>query len=78
LYNPCIDNFILPNMRYIAFLSVLGLAGTVAATGEFFQSCPVNELYYGTLMSKCGANKQYYSIDLNLLIGNDNGRLVWG
>jgi hypothetical protein len=64
-------------MQYIALLSVLGLASTVVATGNFQESCPTNNLYYATLISNCGANRQQYSIDLNEYIGNVNGQLVW-
>ncbi|KAI0516767.1 hypothetical protein F5B22DRAFT_646506 [Xylaria bambusicola] len=46
-----------------------------ARSGGFYESCPENNLYYSTLNSKCKGT--WTSIDLNHVIGNRQGNLVW-
>ncbi|KAH8897650.1 hypothetical protein GQ53DRAFT_817933 [Thozetella sp. PMI_491] len=62
-------------MRTSFFATLALVLALSLASGGFFGYCPEDNLYYQTLTSKCDG--MWTSFDLDRVIANSNGNLVW-
>ncbi|KAK5659116.1 hypothetical protein OQA88_1206 [Cercophora sp. LCS_1] len=62
-------------MRTSLILTASSLAPLTLAVGGFTEQCHENNLWYQTINSRCPDG--WTSFDLDRVLGNNNGRLVW-